>query len=157
MVEASSARTKRRAAPKLVELNGKAPDGELKQFFNEERSRRSFGLTGYLVSGGGAGAIACWFAIDGLYGAHAPAPVMRLLFVASGLLLAAVVMAFLSALAGYKAFDDAASLPPEAFSRPVNSADRWLLMTARARFAAVLLVSLGGGAAMSAYGLLLWP
>jgi hypothetical protein len=98
-----------RRKARLVDLQGREPDDGLTQFFLEERARRSFGLTGYLVSGGGAGAISCWFIIESLYAIRAPALVLRLLLTASGLLLSAVVVGFFAALAGYKAFDTAAS------------------------------------------------
>jgi hypothetical protein len=98
---------------RLVDLQGKELNESLAQFFLEERSRRSFGVTGYLVSGGGAGAVSCWFAINSLYAIKAPTLVLRLLLGASGLLLLALVVGFFAALAGYKAFDTAVTLSAE--------------------------------------------
>ncbi|MDR3472345.1 MAG: hypothetical protein P4M09_11735 [Devosia sp.] len=150
-----SRRHPRRRA-RLVDLQGREPDGDLSQFLLEERSRRSFGLTGYLVSGGGASAISCWFAINGLYVIKAPAIVLRLLLVASGIFLLAVVIGFFAALAGYKAFDIAASLPAEDLNGPYNRADRWLGVTTAARIVAAILISIGGLMAFTAYLHLIW-
>jgi hypothetical protein len=111
-------------------------------------------VTGYLVSG--AGAISCWFAINGRYVIKAPAIVLRLLLVASGIFLLAVVIGFFAALAGYKAFDIAMSLPSEDFNRPYNRADRWLGVTTAARIVAAILISIGGLTAFTAYLQLIW-
>ena len=145
-----------RRKPRLIELQGKAPDDDLAQFFLEERSRRSFGVTGYLVSGGGGGAVACWFAINSLYAIKAPAHVLHLLLVASGLLLAAMVVGFIAALAGYKTYDAAVMLAAEEFNRPYNRADHWLGITAIARIIAAALISIGGLVALAAYVELIW-
>ena len=141
---------------RLVDLRGKAPDGELAQFFLEERFRRSFSLTGYLLSGGGAAAVTCWFLIGSLYANKAPSVVLRLLLIASGLFLAAVVVGFVAALAAFKAFEAAAFLPVEKFSRPYNWADRWMATTVAARVAAAVLIASGGLAASTAYIHLAW-
>ena len=150
-----SPRRARRSA-RLVDLQGRKPDGDLAQFLLEERSRRSFGVTGYLVSGGGGGAVSCWFAINSLYSIGAPTVVLHLLLVASGVLLLAMVVGFFAALAGYKAFDTAASLPIEEFGRPYNSADRWLGVTTGARLVAAALISIGGLLVLAAYFDLIW-
>lgn len=126
------------------------------QFFVEESSRRSLGITSYLVSGGGAGAITCWFSINSLYGDRAPAGILALMLAASGLFLASMLVGFLAALAGFKAFDTAAVLPLEAFQRPYNRADWWLRVTSRLRIAAAALVCLGGAAVITAYVRLIW-
>ena len=141
---------------RMVHLQGKEPDKALTQFFVEERFRRSFGITGYVVSGGGAGAISCWFAIGDLYRSTAPILVMRLLVIASGLLLSAVVLGFLAALAGYKAFETASSLPVADFNSPYNRADRWVRVTAGARIVAVIFITVGGLTALAAYIDLIW-
>ena len=133
---------------RLVDLRGKAPDGELAQFFLEERFRRSFSLTGYLLSGGGA--------VGSLYANKAPSVVLRLLLIASGLFLAAVVVGFVAALAAFKAFEAAAFLPVEKFSRLYNWADRWMATTVAARVAAAVLIASGGLAASTAYIHLAW-
>lgn len=143
--------------PRLVDLHGKMPDNALTRFFLEERARRSFGVTGYLVSGGGAGAISCWFAIEGLYPNKPPVLVLHLLLIASGLLLAAVVVGFFAALAGYKAFDTAIALPLEDFDRPYNLADRWFAITTASRIVAAAFVAVGGLTAFAAYFSLSWP
>jgi hypothetical protein len=143
-------------AARLVNLQGRRPD-DLAQFFLEERSRRSFGITGYLVSGAGAGAISCWFAINSLYASKAPPIVLRLLLTASGILMLAVVIGFFAALAGYKAFETAASLPADAFDRPYNRADQWLRITIAARVVTAVLISIGGLTVFAAYLGLIWP
>ena len=148
-------RRQRRSA-RLVDLQGRTPDGNLTQFFLEERSRRSFGVTGYLVSGGGGGAVSCWFAINSLYAIKAPVLVLHLLLLASGVLLIAMVVGFFAALAGYKAFDAAVLLPVEAFNQPDNRADRWLGFIAAARIVAAALISIGGVLVFAAYLDLIW-
>jgi hypothetical protein len=140
-----------RHVARVVELRGTEPDDDLTQYFIEERFRRSLGITGYLISGGGAGAITCWFAINSLYAARASTPILRLLLAASGFFLAAVVLGFFAALAGYKVFDTAAALPAEAFNRPYNRADRWLAIMTGARIVAATLIAVGGAMAFSAY------
>ena len=145
-----------RRKARLVELQGKAPDEVLTQFFLEERSRRSFGVTGYLVSGGGGGAVSCWFAINSLYAIKAPAHVLHLLLIASGVLLLAMVVGFIAALAGYKAFDAASLLSAEDFTHPYNRADSWLGVTTAARLVAAVLISIGGLTAFAAYLDLIW-
>jgi hypothetical protein len=141
---------------RLVDLRGRAPGDDLSQFLIEERARRSFGITGYLLSGGGAGAVTCWFQIGALYTYRAPAVVLRLLLIASGVLLAAVVVGFLAALAGYKAFDIAASMSAEDLGRPYNRADRWMSVTVAARIVAAGLLTIGGLTAFAAYYQLSW-
>ncbi|QUD89545.1 hypothetical protein [Phenylobacterium montanum] len=140
----------------LVDFEGRAPAEDLTQFFLEERARRSFGVTGFLVSGGGAGAVSCWFEIANLYASRAAAPAPRLLLVGSGLLLAAVVVGFVAALAGYKAFETAVSLSTEELRRPGNSADRWFATTTVARVVAAMLVAVGGVVAFAANAVLAW-
>lgn len=149
-------RRQRRARVRLVDLQGRPPDEELNQFFIEERARRSFGVTGYLLSGGGAGAVTCWFQIGSLYANRAPPGVLHLLLIASGLFLAAVVVGFFAALAGFKAFDVAMSLSVEDLRRPYNRADRWVAITTATRIAAVIFVTLGGLTAFAAYLALSW-
>lgn len=144
----------KRRRPRFVELHGKAPD-DLAKFFLEERSRRSFSVTGYLLSGGGAGAVTCWFLIGSLYANKAPALVLRMLIAASGVFLAAVVVGFIAALAGYKAYETATLLPVEAFNRP-NRADRWMATTVTTRIAAALLIVIGGLTTFAAYVELAW-
>lgn len=146
----------RRARARLVDLQGRTPDEDLNQFFIEERARRSFGLTGYLLSGGGAGAVTCWFQIGSLYANRAPPSVLHLLLIASGLFLAAVVVGFFAALAGFKAFDTAMTLSTAELSRPYNQADRWVAITTATRIAAVGFVTLGGLTAFAAYLDLCW-
>ena len=141
---------------RLIDFQGKELDEGLTQFFLEERSRRSFGVTGYLVSGGGAGAVSCWFAINSLYAIKAPALVLRLLLGASGLLLLALVVGFFAALAGYRAFDAAVSLSAEDLGRPGNRADRWLSIIATARILAAGLITVGGMMVFAAYLDLIW-
>lgn len=153
---AVDAKRPRRRPKRLVELQGRPPDDDLVQFFLEERSRRSFGVTGYLVSGGGAGAISCWFSINSLYADRAPTIVLHLLLTGSGLFLAAVVSGFLAALAGYKAFDTAASLPSDAFQRPFNRADWWLRATTWLRIGTAALICIGGFVSFAAYQHLSW-
>lgn len=147
---------RRLRSARLIDLEGHAPDGDLTQFFLEERSRRSFGVTGYLVSGGGGGAVSCWFAINSLYAIRAPTHVLHLLLLASGILLVAMVVGFFAALAGYKAFDAAVLLPAEDFNKPNNRADRWLGFTTAARIIAALLISVGGVTVFAAYLDLIW-
>ena len=113
-------------------------------------------MTGYLVSGAGAGAVSCWFAINSLYAFKAPALVSRLLLVASGLLLVALVVGFVAALAGFKAFDSAVAMSVEDMARPGNGADRWLSMIGTARILAAILIATGGLLAFAAYVVLLW-
>jgi len=149
-------RRRGRTKPRLVNLRGGDLDDELAQFFVEERARRSFGVTGYLLSGGGAGAVTCWFQIGGLYAYRAPPLVLHLLLVASGLFLAAVVVGFFAALSGFKAFDAAVSLSREDFSRPFNRADRWVSITAASRILAVAFITVGGLTAFAAYLNLSW-
>lgn len=148
--------SRHRRIPRLVDLRGKAPDGDLAQFFTQERFRRSFSLTGYLLSGGGAGAVTCWFLIGSLYANRAPTLVLRLLIVASGLFLSSIVVGFLAALAGFKAFETAALLPAEDFSRPYNRADGWMAATMAARAAAATFIVGGGLVAFAAYVRLAW-
>jgi hypothetical protein len=147
---------RQRRSTRLIDLQGRAPDGDLTQFFLEERSRRSFGVTGYLVSGGGGGAVSCWFAINSLYAIRAPILVLHLLLLASGVLLIAMVVGFFAALAGYKAFDEAVLLPAEEFNQPNNRADRWLGITTVARIIATVLISIGGIMVFAAYLDLIW-
>jgi hypothetical protein len=147
---------RRHRSARLVDLRGKAPDGDLAQFLLEERFRRSFSLTGYLLSGGGAGAVTCWFVIGSLYANRAPTHVLRLLIVASGVFLAAVVVGFIAVLAGYKAFETAALLSAEEFSRPYNRADRWIATILAARVLAAALIALGGLLIFRAYVGLAW-
>jgi hypothetical protein len=155
MVESPQKPHRRRLrSTRLVDLQGRAPDGELTRFFLEERSRRSFGVTGYLVSGGGA--VSCWFAINSLYAIGAPKMVMHLLLLASGVLLIAMVVGFFAALAGYKAFDAAVLLSADAFSQPDNRADRWLGTTTAARLIAAILISIGGAMVFVVYTDLIW-
>jgi hypothetical protein len=146
---------RKRRRNRLIDLHGKAPDEDLAQFLLEERSRRSFSVTGYLLSGGGAGAVTCWFLIGSLYANKAPALVLRMMIAASGLFLAAVVVGFLAALAGYKAYETAALLPIEELGRP-NRADRWMATTVAARIAAALFLVVGGLATFAAYVELAW-
>jgi len=148
-------RSRRRRSTRLIDLHGKTPDDDLAQFFLEERSRRSFSVTGYLLSGGGAGAVTCWFLIGSLYANKASVLVLRMMIVASGVFLAAVVVGFLAALAGYKAYETAALLPLEELSRP-NRADRWMATTMAARIAASLLIVVGGLITFAAYVDLAW-
>jgi hypothetical protein len=148
-------RRQMRNKARLVDLHGKVPGDALTQFFLEERARRSFGVTGYLVSGGGAGAISCWFEIGGLYANKAPELVLQLLLAASALFLCAVVVGFFAALAGYKAFDTAISLPIEDFSA-YNRADQWFAITTAARIVAAVLITIGGLTAFAAYLKLGW-
>ena len=82
--------------------------------------------------------------------------VLRLLLVASGLLLAAVVLGFFAALAGFKAFDTAVSLPADAFNHPYNRADQWVAVTTAARVGAAALIAIGGLTAFAAYFDLSW-
>ena len=153
---AQKSRARRHRTARLVDLRGKAPDDDLTQFFLEERFRRSFSVTGYLLSGGGAGAVTCWFLIGSLYANKAPTLVLRLLIVASGVFLAAVVVGFIAVLAGYKAFETAALLPAEEFNRPYNRADRWMAATVAARVIAATLIALGGLLIFAAYVVLAW-
>ena len=148
-------RSRRRRAARFVDLHGEAPDEDLAQFFLEERSRRSFSVTGYLLSGGGAGAVTCWFLIGSLYANKAPTLVLHLLIVASGVFLAAVVVGFVAALAGYKAYETAALMSAEELSRS-NRADRWMATTMAARVAAALLIVIGGLTTFAAYVELAW-
>jgi hypothetical protein len=141
---------------RMLHLAGKELDKNVTQFFVEERFRRSFSITGYIVSGGGAGAISCWFAIGDLYRTNAPVAVLHALVVASGLLLGAVVLGFLAALAGYKAFETASSLHAEEFNSPYNRADQWVTTTSITRIIAVIFVTLGGVCALTAYIELVW-
>lgn len=140
-----------------MQLRGQQLGAELTQFLLEERSRRSFGVTGYLLSGGGAGAVTCWFQIGSLYAYRAPQLVLHLLLVASGIFLLAVVVGFAAALAGYKAFEAALLVPDEAFSRPSNSAERWAATAEAARVLAAALIALGGLTTFAAYAVLAWP
>jgi hypothetical protein len=146
-----------RRKARLVDLRGRELDDELAQFFIEERARRSFGVTGYLLSGGGAGAVTCWFQIGSLYAGKAPELVLKLLLVASGLFLAAVVVGFAAALAGFKAFEAAVSFSAEDFNHPDNRADRWVAITTSARIIATMFVTAGGLTAFAAYLELIWP
>ena len=141
---------------RLTDLHDRELDEGLTRFFLEERSRRSFGVTGYLVSGGGGGAVSCWFAINSLIAVKAPALVLRLLLGASGLLLLAMVVGFVAALAGYKAFDSALMLSADDLDRPENGADRWLSAIAIARIVSTVLITLGGLMAFAAYVELIW-
>lgn len=145
-----------RRKPRLIELHGETPNEDTARFFLEERARRSFGVTGYLLSGAGAGAVTCWFEVVSLYGYRAPAPVLHGLLIASSLFLAAVVIGFVAALAGYKAFDIAASQPPEDFTQPYNRADRWIAAATTARVAATALIAAGGLTALAAFFDLGW-
>lgn len=145
-----------RRSARLIDLQGRALDGDLVQFFLEERSRRSFGVTGYLVSGGGGGAVSCWFAINSLYAIRAPILVLHLLLIASGVLLIAMVIGFFAALAGYKTFDAAVLLRAEDFNKPNNQADRWLGITMVARIMSAVLISIGGIMVFVAYLDLIW-
>ena len=79
-----------------------------------------------------------------------------MLIVASALFLAAVVLGFLAALAGFKAFEVAALLPAEEFSRPYNRADRWMAATVTARAVASVLIAAGGLVTFAAYVRLAW-
>ena len=81
---------------------------------------------------------------------------LRLLLVASGLFLAAVVIGFVAALAAFKAFEAAAFLPAEKFNRPYNRPDRWMAATVGARVTATILIASGGLAAFLAYVHLVW-
>jgi hypothetical protein len=141
---------------RLTDLQGRELDEGLTRFFLEERSRRSFGVTGYLVSGGGGGAVACWFGINSLIAVKAPDLVLRLLLAASGLLLLAMVVGCVAALAGYKAFDIALTLSAEDLGHPENGADRWLSAIAISRVASAVLITLGGLTAFAAYVELIW-
>jgi hypothetical protein len=145
-----------RGKARLVELRGREFDDDLAQFFIEERARRSFGVTGYLLSGGGAGAVTCWFQIGSLYAYRAPPIALHLLLIASGLFLTAVVVGFVAALAGFKAFDTAASLSEEDFTRPYNRADRWVAVTTTARAIAAVFITAGGLTTFTAYLELIW-
>lgn len=124
--------------------------------FQQERFRRSFSLTGYLLSGSGAGALTCWFLVGNLYGNQAPTIVLRMLVTASGLFLTAVVCGFIAALAGFMTFETAVVLRPEEFGRPSNGADRWMVAMLAARLAAALLITAGGLLAFAAYAHLGW-
>jgi len=141
---------------RLTDLQGREMDVGLTRFFLEERSRRSFGVTGYLVSGGGGGAVSCWFAVNSLIAVHAPALILRLLGAASGLLLLAMVVGFGAAMAGYKAFDTALTLSADDLGQPENGADRWLSAIATARVVSTILITLGGLTAFAAYVELIW-
>ena len=81
---------------------------------------------------------------------------LRLLIVASGVFLAAVVVGFIAVLAGYKAFETAALLPAEEFNRPYNRADRWMAATVASRVIAATLIALGGLLIFAAYVVLAW-
>jgi hypothetical protein len=139
-----------------MRLRGAQLGADMTRMLFEERSRRSFGITGYLISGGGAGAVTCWFQLGSLFGFHAPGVVLRLLLAASGLFLLAVVLGFVAALAGYKTFEEAMLLPDEAIGRPNNRADRWVAATVTARSVAAVLIALGGITTVAAYTLLAW-
>lgn len=117
----------------------------------EERSRRSFGVTGFLISGGGAGAVSCWLTIGNLYPDKAPHLVLNLLLAGPATFILAIVVAYAAALAGYKTFDTAALLPTDALSRPDNSADRWMVLTGIARLVSALLIAAGGLLTFLAY------
>lgn len=142
-------------ATRLLPPHGMRSDDTLQHFFLEERYRRSAALTGFLVSGAGAGAVACWFAVGNLYAAHVFDLILRLLVIASGMMLAAVVIGFLAALAGYKAFEIAAGMPLEQFGGQ-NRADRWVMRTNVIRAVAAFLVACGGLTAFVAYVILAW-
>ncbi len=153
--DSPEARPRRRRSTRLIDLHGKAPDDGLMQFLQEELSRRSFSVTGSLLSGGGAGVVTCWFLIGNLHANKAPALVLDMIIVASGVFLAAVVAGFIATLAGYKAYETAALLPIEALSRP-NRADGWMAAAATARAAAAALIVIGGLTTFLAYVELAW-
>jgi hypothetical protein len=146
----------RRRRARFMRLRGSDLGKDLARILFEERSRRSYGVTGYLISGGGAGAVTCWFQLGSLFGFHAPELVLHMLLIASGLFLLAVVLGFVAALAGYKTFEEAMLLPDEAINRPDNNADRWVAATATARAIAAVLIALGGLITFSAYAILAW-
>lgn len=151
---AAATRPKRHRAHLVADA--RQHDETLSQFLFEERSRRSYGVTGYLVSGSGAGAISCWFAINSLYAVGAPASVLRLLLVGSGVFVLAAVVGFFAALAGYKAFDAAALAPVDGVARPYDRADRWLTLTGHSRLVAGALLAAGGFITFLAYFKLCW-
>jgi fructose-1-phosphate kinase PfkB-like protein len=141
---------------RLVSNHTKESDEYLGHFFLEERYRRSVGITGFLISGAGAGAISCWLTVAGLYLAHPPEIVLRLLIVASAILLAGVVIGFLAALTGYKAFESAAALGADQYNEMLNQADDWVARTNVLRSVAAILVTIGGGTAFTAFIELAW-
>jgi len=156
MTDSTDTRRPERHQAQPVHLGPRDSDTALIRFLLEERSRRSIGLTGYLVSAAGAGAVSCWFAINSLYASKAPVLVLRLLLAATGLMLVAATVGFVAALAGYKAFDGAASLASGGVSRSIIRPGRWLTVIPHARAATGVLIAIGGAVAFAAYLLLCW-
>jgi hypothetical protein len=140
----------------LGPLRRRHPDVVLTRFLLEERSRRSFGLTGYLGSAAGGGAVACWFAINSLYASKAPVVVLRLLLVVECLFVCAAAAGFIAALAGYKAVATQRSLDFEGAGLPNDRMHRWLSVVPRARLANGMLLVLGAALAFVAYLQLCW-